>query len=414
MAVKTEEELELEVDNSFPSNNPTTIRSAIARAFYKNVIDTLFHWVNSLTSTVSGKAPIEHNHDPDEINGLLDGSNKIAATWLPAAPVSIDWGQIGGNLSEQTDLIEELGGKSNVGHQHSASEINSGVFDPARIPSLDTSKIASGTFSEARIPNLPASKITSGVFDPALIPALDASKITTGAFADARIPNLDTGKITTGVFVRDRLGTGGTGGGTKVLADNQTFVSLPTVSGSQGLPYVAGEYFSNVSEGAASFTTAASVNANTFILSAIVIRENVTVDAVQLIHPNTVSASVRVGLYTSALSAGQYIPDQLVTNSEQVMVVSSGSAGTVTGVYGTPFTLSKGLYFTAALANTGLQLYRWTANYHFLRPTSSAGIPALINSYSTASFPYAPLPSTYASSTVGVQLSPIVILFRKQ
>ena len=55
---------------------------------------------------------------------------------------------------------------------------------------LDTSDITSGTFTDARIPSLAATKITSGTFDVARIPSLDTAKITAGTFNLARIPTL--------------------------------------------------------------------------------------------------------------------------------------------------------------------------------------------------------------------------------
>ena len=74
-----------------------------------------------------------------------------------------------------------------TGSSLAASQITSGTFADARIPSLSASKITSGSFAAARIPSLPASQITSGSFDAARIPSLPASQITSGTFANARI-----------------------------------------------------------------------------------------------------------------------------------------------------------------------------------------------------------------------------------
>ena len=102
-------------------------------------------------------------------------------------------------------LQTALGNKSDVGHTHAASDVTSGTFDAARIPSLDASKITSGSFDTARIPDLDASKITTGTISADKIPSLDASKITTGTFASAQIPNLPASKITSGTFNAARI-----------------------------------------------------------------------------------------------------------------------------------------------------------------------------------------------------------------
>ena len=66
-------------------------------------------------------------------------------------------------------------------HTHAASDVTSGTFATARIPSLAASKITSGTFATARIPDLSASKITSGTLSNNRLPdtisvgTLDAS-----------------------------------------------------------------------------------------------------------------------------------------------------------------------------------------------------------------------------------------------
>ena len=82
-------------------------------------------------------------------------------------PGDTDWGQIGGTLSDQLDLQDELDGKAPTVHTHTAAQTISGTFLDARIPNLNASKTNAGTFLDARIPNLNASKITAGRFPPA-------------------------------------------------------------------------------------------------------------------------------------------------------------------------------------------------------------------------------------------------------
>lgn len=108
----------------------------------------------------------------------LAGSDRITGKLEPNTNNSIDLGSssyrwryvYGVNGSFSSSLTVGGTDVSLDGHTHSASDITS------------------GTFAAARIPSLAASKITSGVFDVARIPDLDASKITSGTFATARIP----------------------------------------------------------------------------------------------------------------------------------------------------------------------------------------------------------------------------------
>lgn len=90
----------------------------------------------------------------------LGGSNYITGTLRPNTNNSINlgssnyrWSSVYGvNGSFSSSLTVGGTDVSLDGHTHSASDITSGTFAAARIPSLDASKITSGTFATARIP----------------------------------------------------------------------------------------------------------------------------------------------------------------------------------------------------------------------------------------------------------------------
>lgn len=65
--------------------------------------------------------------------------------------------------AECVDGLEEaLAAKAAATHHHAAGDVNSGIFDSARIPNLDASKIASGTMAAARLPTIAVNKGGSG------------------------------------------------------------------------------------------------------------------------------------------------------------------------------------------------------------------------------------------------------------
>ncbi len=146
----------------------------------------------------ASKANAAHSHAGEDIT-----SGTVPLARLPNIPASqtnsgvFDPARIPAlAMSAITGLVDALAGKSNTGHVHSGVDITSGTVPLARLPNLPASQTNSGTFDAARIPALDASKVSTGAFDPARIPSLDASKVTSGAFDPARIPNLTTSKIT--------------------------------------------------------------------------------------------------------------------------------------------------------------------------------------------------------------------------
>eukprot|EP01048_Picozoa_sp_COSAG05_P015684 COSAG05_NODE_1921_length_3832_cov_2.327083_5_plen_98_part_00 len=70
-----------------------------------------------------------------------------------------------------------------------ATDITSGIFDAARLPSITKSKVSNtGTWESTEIPDLSATKITSDELDADRIPNLSATKITSGTLAASHIP----------------------------------------------------------------------------------------------------------------------------------------------------------------------------------------------------------------------------------
>ena len=87
-----------------------------------------------------------------------------------------------------------------------ASNITSGTFAVARIPTLAKSKISTAsTWAEGDIPLLDATKIATGTLHADRIPSLDTSKINTGILHTDRIPDMNADKITTGTFATARI-----------------------------------------------------------------------------------------------------------------------------------------------------------------------------------------------------------------
>lgn len=96
------------------------------------------HATNGILFVSIDRTPVLAELPDVDLTGAATGHALVKASdgkWKPAAPAPAT-------------------------HAHAASDITSGTFSSARIPSLDAAIITTGTFNEARIPALPASRIT--------------------------------------------------------------------------------------------------------------------------------------------------------------------------------------------------------------------------------------------------------------
>ena len=112
-------------------------------------------------------------------------------------------------------------------HVHAAADVTSGVFDVARIPSLDASKINAGTLATARIPGLDASKITSGTIDASRLPVQSGGLVATNI---ASLSAPQQALIVEGTLVTTADGSQWrySGTGSKVLEANYVLLTTAT------------------------------------------------------------------------------------------------------------------------------------------------------------------------------------------
>jgi microcystin-dependent protein len=177
----------------------------------------------------ASKANAAHSHAGEDIT-----SGTVPLARLPNIPASqtnsgvFDPARIPAlAMSAITGLVDALAGKSNTGHVHSGADITSGTVPLARLPNIPASQTNSGVFDAARIPALAMSAITglvdalagksntghvhsgaditSGTVPLARLPNLPATQTNSGTFDAARIPALDASKVSTGAFDPARI-----------------------------------------------------------------------------------------------------------------------------------------------------------------------------------------------------------------
>ena len=95
----------------------------------------------------------------------------------------------GGSWNDLTDKPTSF---TPAAHSHAATDVTSGVFDAARIPSLAASKITSGTFDAARIPSLAASKISAGTFAGQVVANSSGQDAATSLLRNSKLVSAET------------------------------------------------------------------------------------------------------------------------------------------------------------------------------------------------------------------------------
>ena len=159
----------------------------------------------------ASKANAAHSHAGEDIT-----SGTVPLARLPNIPASqtnsgvFDPARIPAlAMSAITGLVDALAGKSNTGHVHSGADITSGTVPLARLPNIPASQTNSGVFDAARIPALAMSAITG------LVDALagksntghvhSGADITSGTVPLARLPNIPASQTNSGVFDAARI-----------------------------------------------------------------------------------------------------------------------------------------------------------------------------------------------------------------
>lgn len=138
----------------------TKLAAIDASAADLNAVTNFEETVSATTSVVSiltGKDLDIVGHD-GSANGLK--LNSVLVTTNASEINQLDGVVVGGSSSG--DIVTIDGTQTFTNKSISASQVNSGTLDTARIPNLDASKITSGTFDAARIPVLARDTYTDG------------------------------------------------------------------------------------------------------------------------------------------------------------------------------------------------------------------------------------------------------------
>jgi len=116
----------------------TNVPSTFAPASHKSSHAT--GGSDALTPADIGASAVDHTHSAQDVSGLAAVATSGAYTDLTGRPT------LGTAAAAATTDFAA------ASHSHAASEITSGTFDAARIPSLPASQIGSGTLALARLP----------------------------------------------------------------------------------------------------------------------------------------------------------------------------------------------------------------------------------------------------------------------
>lgn len=117
----------------------TTSASGLMSAADKTKLD-------GLDDELAGKSDVGHTHNISDVNGLQDALNDKVDSGdftLGSLGVTATATELNYMDGVTSNVQTQFSGKANVEHEHDASDVTSGVFDAARIPSITDDKITS-------------------------------------------------------------------------------------------------------------------------------------------------------------------------------------------------------------------------------------------------------------------------------